>query len=368
MASCPCALLFGVWGLVLLIRAVQVRRRSGRGALAFNVGVLLLGLAVLEVLLIRPPRADIRFLPASGAQARRMMSSALGYVPTPNRCVRSAVVVDGAPVFDVHYGIDPRGLRDGPPTADAPEGTVLCFGCSFTFGFGLEDDETYPWQLQQLVGGRLQVENLGYIGYGPHQMLAQIQEGVAEAAARAPVRHAVYLAIVDHPRRVSGREPSSRHTPRFDVTDDGTPIRRGLWSDEPSSVGPKRLLQLLRHANLFARVMEHVEEGGTAGDLRRYVAIVRQARDELHARWPDGQFHVVVWDDEDRLSARLIEALEGAGIEPIRMSEVAPDFRSDLERHRLHPADVHPSRHANRILAEYLAARFTAPATTDEGR
>lgn len=362
IARCPCALLFGIWGLALVVRGTRARGRSGRGALAFNLGVLFVGLAVVEVLLIRPPHPDIRYVQAPAHGAHRTRTQALGYVPVPDRRWRFAAEAEGEPVFDVHYTTDPRGRRLGPARDGAPDGSILCFGCSFTFGHGVEDHETYPWQLQELLGHRLRVENFAFIGYGPHQMLAQIQEGVVEAAVVAPPAHAVYLAIVDHPRRVTARQAISRFTPRFVLREDDTVVRDGLWADVTPSAWMPRVMQLLRHANLVARAEERIVEGGTAGDLRLYVAIVQQARAELRTRWPDCDFLVVVWDEEERLSGRLIRALEAAGIAPTRMSAIAPDFRTASDRYRLHSVDRHPSPYAHEVLATYLARRLPPPA------
>ncbi len=215
------------------------------------------------------------------------------------------------------------------------------------------------WKSSWTAG--LRVENFGFVGYGPHQMLAQLQEGVVEQAVTAPPVHAVYYAIVDHPRRVSAREAASRVTPRFVLQEDGAVVRDGLWKDVTTPLWERKVGRLLRHANIYARAKEHAVEGGTAGDLRLYVAIVQQAREEIHRRWPDCDFLVVVWDEEERLSRRLIEALEEAAIALVRMSDIAPDFRAATDRYRLHPADMHPNAQANRVLAEYLARRYGAP-------
>lgn len=68
----------------------------------------------------------------------------------------------------VAFSVNQEGLRgpwyDGPKPPDVLR--VLCLGDSFTFGWGVEDDQAYPWQLQVLLDARLgpgrsQVANFG---------------------------------------------------------------------------------------------------------------------------------------------------------------------------------------------------------------
>jgi len=62
---------------------------------------------------------------------------------------------------------DDRGLRRMPQVADARR-TVLFLGDSCTFGLGVDDDETFPAQVQQQLQG-VQVINAGVPGYTAFQ-------------------------------------------------------------------------------------------------------------------------------------------------------------------------------------------------------
>jgi len=78
-------------------------------------------------------------------------------------------------LFNVLYTTDEKGRRitaDNQSTADT---LILLFGCSYTYGEGLNDDETFAWQLSELLGPKFQVYNYGFHGYGSHQMLALLE-------------------------------------------------------------------------------------------------------------------------------------------------------------------------------------------------
>jgi len=53
------------------------------------------------------------------------------------------------------------------------------FGCSFTQGWSLNDDETYPWLLQQRLPG-YEVTNFGVDGYSTLQSLIQCREALKQ--------------------------------------------------------------------------------------------------------------------------------------------------------------------------------------------
>jgi hypothetical protein len=102
-----------------------------------------------------------------------------------------------------------------------------------TFGEGVQDDETLPWHVGSLTGGRYATRNLSYHGWGPHQMLAALQSGRAERAARCEVTQVIYMAYYSHALRVAGRIPWDRHGPRYVLDDSGHAVRAGYFSDDP---------------------------------------------------------------------------------------------------------------------------------------
>jgi hypothetical protein len=144
---------------------------------------LLLGLASLAFALLlsegilralgkapAPAAAPIRVLASNGRFYAP--DDELGYLNSPNRETRIARVEIPR---EVRYTArtDERGRRrTGPPESNGavrkPE--IWIFGCSFTFGAGVEDDESYPWLLQQRLPAYA-VRNYGVSGYGTLQSL-----------------------------------------------------------------------------------------------------------------------------------------------------------------------------------------------------
>lgn len=71
---------------------------------------------------------------------------------------------------------DANGLRAPLHPQEKPEGAfrVMTLGCSTTFGWGVNDEETYPYQLEQMLaadGHKVEVINGGQPGYSSFQGL-----------------------------------------------------------------------------------------------------------------------------------------------------------------------------------------------------
>ena len=111
--------------------------------------------------------------------------------------------LDDEPIFDVVYTTNEAGLRASPPSAEARE-SILFFGGSFTFGTGVNDDETMPHRGGVATKGKYRVFNFGYAGYGPHQMLAAIEGGLVDEIVIEPPKYVIYQAIPHHVERAAG--------------------------------------------------------------------------------------------------------------------------------------------------------------------
>ncbi len=359
VADYPLVFVLSIWAACLLAAGIVRARRGQGGALAFNLGVLCLALAAVELWIGQSSGLAKHMVRSPAREEYVAHHDDLGYAPLPDRASRFTAVSEGEEVYDVTYTIGADGLRARPPLRDPPpEGSVLCFGCSFTFGSGLEDDESIPWRLEEALDGRLCCYNFGFSGYGPHQMLANIESGRAEAKAEYPVRDVIYLAIPDHARRVTGAAVHDRRGPRYVLSDDGRVRREGTFNDVQTSVMRKRLFQFLNHSHLGQAITRRASR--SEGSVALMVAVVKAAKDEAAARWPDSRFHVLLWDDRASTSTILADALAARGMQVTLVSAILPDFKQNAQQYRLHRADEHPNARAAEAIARYVAAHLIA--------
>jgi len=107
----------------------------------------------------------------------------LGAAPTIGVTGRSRLLNGNEVIYDVAYTIGSDRLRVSPPVHEPVVGSVVFFGCSYTFGEGLPDDATMPYRVGVISGGKYQIRNFGFHGYGAHQMLSALEAGVVERRA-----------------------------------------------------------------------------------------------------------------------------------------------------------------------------------------
>ena len=74
-----------------------------------------------------------------------------------------------------------RPLDDYDPSVKKPQ--LWIFGCSFTHGWSMNDNETYPWIVQESLS-ELDVVNYGVGGYGNVQSLLQLREALATSGQK----------------------------------------------------------------------------------------------------------------------------------------------------------------------------------------
>jgi hypothetical protein len=268
----------------------------------------------------------------------------LGSLAQPNQTLHWKRTIGFTEAFDITVTTNADGFRVTPPAPDAIK-SVVFFGCSFTFGHGVEDHETYPYLVGEALGGEFATYNVSFNGWGPHESLAALQSGRVEAIVQAPPELVVFLTITDHVRRVIGREadPWRASAPRF-VLEDGVAVRRGRFQDDP---GRPR----------FSANDRGYWTSFSPEDFQLYGAVVEAMRDEVLQRFPEARFEVILWDTTagNQVHQSVIEVLLSRGIEAHVSDEFLPGSPS---RFMISKNERHPSPEGLRLLATFIQTRL----------
>lgn len=276
------------------------------------------------------------------------MDDVLGASHRPNSVTRERRYVAGRLVADATYTTGAHGFRvtkRAAPDADA----VLLFGCSMTWGSNIDDTESYPWQLGEMLGASAQVLNFGIAGSGPNAMLAAVQAGYErEQLPKGKVVGAYYLAWLErsigHLARVLGRVPWAATAPRYELASAGPPYvdangRFPLTFDQA----------LTRHSFLTAALgrelgARRIDPNYDADDVRLLAAIVRETDRLLRARHhTELTVLVLKHPSSAALEARFAQELERHGV---RVSWVSLPPSAYLR------GDIHPNPFGAHLLAE----------------
>jgi hypothetical protein len=173
-----------------------------------------------------------------------------------------------APEFEMQIRTNDVGLREGP-IAPAAEGvtTVLFIGDSFTFGWGVTEEQRYSEVLARLVaekrpGTRLRIINAGHWMYASDQQLVLMKEMIERFRPAVVVQGVYWMhvrTLFNH-RLVRGPDGTLKavEDSKIKVSDRGVLKLRSDWLERPP-LG-SQLVALVARAVLNRDVMDRASE------------------------------------------------------------------------------------------------------------
>jgi len=289
-----------------------------------------------------------------------------GYAPTSGVRIASSLRFGDDVTYDVVYTIGDDGLRVTPDpgrkagaAAADDRDCLLFFGGSFTFGEGVDDDETLPAQVARVTDGRWRVRNYGFHGYGPHQMLVAFESGFVARTAGCHPTHIFLQTAIWHARRVIGATTWDPDGPRYVLDAGGNVERAGKFSDFVDP-GQRRLLDLLERSLLFRHELagrfDPQQREATEHDVDLMVAIIARSRDLAAKLYPDAAFHVLLWDMQPpEQLVHMRERLDHYGLDVHDVRAMLADGGNDpLDPSYYLRLDEHPSPKAYAVIARHV--------------
>jgi hypothetical protein len=219
----------------------------------------------------------------------------LGYWVTADS--RSHVVerVNGEVVADATYTTDAHHRRNTPMrTASKRDKFAIFFGCSFTWGDGVNDDETLPYYFGECAAN-YQPYNYAMSGWGTQQMLVLLQKKDIEKDITQPTGYGVYVLIDDHVRRVActmSVQAWVRTYPHLEIAENGD--LANLGSFETSAPFRTMALDLLGKSNTLRHFNIEIPPI-TERHFALTARIVKESADLFHAKFPESAFCVLLY-------------------------------------------------------------------------
>ena len=289
----------------------------------------------------------------------------LGYSPNKNVTANAKKFYKDELLFNVNYTIDDKGLRQSPPLDTAEHhDCILFFGCSMVFGEGLEDDETIPYQLGLLSDGKYNIYTFGFHGYGPHQMLSALQNGLTEKVLKnnEPI-HVIYVGLIEHALRSAGKISWDQHAPRYTLKD-GTVYYDGRFDDGIFYTNPvlAKVYGYLNKSHIWQKIIEK-RRVMTDADVELFLSIIKQAQIEVARLYPNAKFDVIMWNSSKYEEyARAQQGFDERNLSITWINEILPHYDENIDQYRIHPKhEKHPNAYANRIVARYVLDHFIDP-------
>ncbi len=339
-------------GVFFIVVSLWFRRRITK-IIFYDLAVLLIVIAFVEAyawfeLTVRAVKP--RFS-SECTQGWGMRHDILGYAPRPSVQARAKRATKKAVMYDVTYTIDENGQRIAPRYAFDPDvdPAIVLFGCSYTFGEGVEDQETAAYKIGVMTG--LNVYNFAFNGYGPQQMLAALDQGLVKKIVHHNKAIVIYQTMLLHIPRAAGYSSWDSHSARYILTQDGSVRNSGHFDDQRHF-----LRRVIRKSNLYELFLKD-RYMPREKDIDLYLAIIRAAARAVCQQFEGSEFHVILWPgilNEWGTYDRIKEELSSSGIRVHPITDILQGYEEDRLRFQLGPLDYHPNPTTHAIIADYI--------------
>jgi hypothetical protein len=268
---------------------------------------------------------------------------------------RSRKTIGDRVIYDATYHRNAAGARVTPDSATEPaDGRIVFFGGSFTFGQGVQDDETLPNRVAQIASG-WGVTNFGYPGHGPAHMLEHLQAPGGLRGLTNGRTIVVDVFIPDHVRRTIGSMRVAttwgRQFPCYELSDSGGLLYRGTFENGRPELAP--LYTLLAREPIMRALDVDLPRTIGDDDLELVARIDAESQTLVRRANPGSDFVVVLFPDHpdsEFSSKRLIPFLQHLGIRHLDYTD-----RFTSNEGMWIPGDGHPTPAAYAQVARWLA-------------
>ncbi len=204
----------------------------------------------------------------------------LGYrgVPGPIVCTFT-LMRDQNNVHEGTYSLDEHGFRVTPEISKDGE-SILFFGGSNMLGELVNDDETLPYYVSRRLDHRYNIVNLGWSGWGPHQMLRLLEVEVLKDVVTGRLRGAVFKTAIWHTQRVVGYSAWDQTGPMYRRNNTGDIVYAGPFKSETRLEIEKYLKQSLLFEWLYQRTQKISSQ-----DIELYIDIIVKSSSLLQEKY-----------------------------------------------------------------------------------
>ncbi len=363
-SSTPYSWIFFGWAIIFLLTAIDSKKSITKVVL-LNVSIIFMTIGSFEVYLWIDKDNKIKNRPKRTFQSPngeefhvdsyKSQHDFLGYAPLKN--ITGSVIkrYRDELIYNAVFTTDSNGLRISPPYK--PQNNMECllfFGGSFTFGEGVNDDETLPYVTGIETNGKYRIYNFGVNGYGTHQMLSALEHQIVEnIVTDCEPRYAIYQALLPaHIRRSAGLAFWDKHGPKY-LLKDGKVVFSGHFDDDNLHNQVKNFFKLNSFL-IYKRIFHKINRS----DIDLFIGIVESSREHLENRYPNLKFHLIAWGrvkDYDDVLRRLQEN----GINIHLINDILPNFEGrGWKKYTIHQRDAHPNPLAYKLLAKYVVNKI----------
>ena len=278
----------------------------------------------------------------------------LGHVPWADSVWHDVKTVNNHTIFDTYYTIDSLNRRVVPNYRQEKTKYAAFFGCSICFGFGLKDDQTIPYLVQENTNN-YNSYNFSYTGWGCHHMLARLEHKDLSKEVKEKEGVGVYIFLWSHIRRAIGDMriyTGWGHTMPYYYLDEENLIRDGNF--KTGRVFVSKLYELLERSYVVKYFKLNFPLNTSENHMILAAEIIKKAKATYSNQFGNDNFYVVIhpttWEEfTPENNEAFKKLLKERGIEVLDYSQKIP-----LTDDYIIVGDGHPNETSNQKFAKLL--------------
>ena len=272
--------------------------------------------------------------------------SILGTALPTDSVVKHTLFVNDSLIYKRQYFTDSFGRHITPTNDSAHVEFAMVTGCSFAFGYAVEENQTLSFYLDSLTG--MHGYNYGISGHGTQQTLSILQSRNLRNEISEPNGLLIHLFIDHHVKRLIGSRKLIRlwasDFPYFyldgeNLKQDGSFISGRKWQT--------RFYRAISQSAFIDLFDIDFPWYISDGHMRLFGAVLRQAKQEFLEQYPNGRFLVVIGPNET-LAPRVKEVLQANDVEVLDCSNL---LDKGQKQYKVHWTEAHPNARYYRELA-----------------
>lgn len=231
---------------------------------------------------------------------------------------------------------------------------IFLFGCSYTYGAWLKENETLSFKLQKYTNNI--VINRAFSGWGIHHMLFQLRRNDFSSSFnqldniinQSDIKYVIYIFIDDHVRRLY--IPCSYFDDKFIFYELGKNIALFEKNNIDYFYWHSYILRSLYRNYIEKKIIDY------NFDVQNFVlAHFIESNNIIRKNFPNAKFVIFVYDGDDKIK-QIEKSLKDKDIEIIYLSELSSiDFK---EKEYIIDDANHPSAKAWDIIVPLLVKKL----------
>lgn len=256
-------------------------------------------------------------------------------------------------VFDVHYSIDHLNKRITPGFDSTKKNYALFFGCSIGFGYGLEDDQTLAYQVQQ-QGESTNSYNFAISGTGTNHMLAEIQYRDLSKQVAEKNGCGYYIFFWDHIYRAIGtmhRYTEWLHLAPYYKMEDGKLVRRKLFKDGRPFISS--MYERLYQTNIVKYFETDLPLSLNDSHYDLVTEMVLETKKNYEKQFGNDRFYLVIYPNYVAYTPEQMQIFKSY-LKKKKIKFIDLSHKVVYQGKYTLPGDAHPNAEMNKLMAKYL--------------